>query len=725
MRFTVPLLFAAALGCSAAPTPVEVEPATTAAPSTSAAATAPPPAFAYPATRQVDQVDLLHGVKVADPYRWLEQETAPEVQAWMKAQDAFARDRLRRLPERGELTARLEQLMYIDAVWAPIKRGGRYFYTRRHADQEKAIVYWTEGKGGAPQVLLDPNAWSADGSVALSGWSVSWDGKTVAYRKSENNSDEATLYVKDVATSVHSAIDTIAGAKYAHPSWTPDSRSFYYTWLPTDPAIPARDRPGYAEVRHHRLGQDPTRDGVVRERTKDPSLFLDAGVSRDGRFLLLNVHHGWSASDAYVMDLREPAARRSWRPLATGMKAHYYPYAHRGRLYVHSDEGAPRYRVFRVDPARLERAAWTEVVPEQRDATLDGVRILGGRLALTYLESASSRVEIRELDGSLVREVPLPGIGTVSGPLGRSDDDEAYFTFESFTTPPEVHETSIRTGRTSLHSRVKVPVDPSRFAVEQVFYRSKDGTRVSMFIVRPKDFVRDGNGRALLFGYGGFQISETPEFRAYVYPWLERGGLFAVPNLRGGGEYGEQWHRAGMRLHKQNVFDDFIAAAEHLIAERYTRPERLVIRGGSNGGLLVGAAITQRPELFRAALCGVPLLDMVRYHLFGSGKTWTSEYGSADEPDLFRALYAYSPYHRVREGVRYPALLLLSADSDDRVDPMHARKFAARLQQAGRGGPVLLRIETKAGHGGADRVRASVDKLTDELAFALAHTGSR
>nr|WP_275936190.1 prolyl oligopeptidase family serine peptidase [Sorangium cellulosum] len=669
----------------------------------------------------------LHGVEITDPYRWLEDGDSPEVKEWMKSQDAFTRAELSRLPERDAIASRLKQLFYIDAVSAPRHRRGRYFLSRRHATKEKSIIYWKEGKGGEERALLDPNRWSDDGSVSLGGWEVSWDGKNVAYKVQKNNSDEATLYVMDVASGKRSEVDVIEGGKYAYASWTPSGDGFYYVWLPTDPSIPVADRPGYAEVRFHRLGQDPKQDRVVRGKTGDPKTFLNVSLSKDGRFLVLTVSHGWTSTDVYFRDLRKPGgqAQAVDKPLAVGRDAHYNVEVHKDRFYVHTDEGAPHYRLFEVDPGRPERAAWKEIVPERPDATLDSVSVVGGHLALSYLEDASSRVEVRSLDGKLVREVPLPGIGTVGGPSGLPDEDEAYFSFESFTSPQAIYATSIKTGETALYARIDVPVDPSPFTVEQTFFPSRDGTKISMFIVRRKDMKKDGSSRALLYGYGGFQISQTPSFTASMYPWLERGGVYAVANLRGGGEYGEAWHRDGMLLKKQNVFDDFIAAAEHLVREGYTQPERLVIQGGSNGGLLVGAALTQRPELFGAVVCGVPLLDMVRYHLFGSGKTWISEYGSADDPEQFNALHAYSPYHRVRPGTRYPAVLLLSADSDDRVDPMHARKFAAALQAASAGGPVLLRIERNAGHGGADLIKAAVEKGADQISFALSATSAK
>ncbi len=687
----------------------------------SSAPVAVSPKWPYPASRTVDAADTIFGTKVADPFRWLEDVSAAEVQDWMKAQDDFARGELAKAPERDAIAARLRELFYIDAISIPIHRKGRYFYSRRHATKEKSVVYWKEGKNGAEKVLFDPNEWSKDGSTSLGGWSVSWDGKKVAYQVKKNNSDEATLYLMDVATGKKSDIDVIEGAKYASASWTPKGDGFYYTWLPVDKSVKISDRPGFAEVRFHSLGSDPKKDTIVVPKTGDPTKFINAEISRDGKFLFRYVHHGWTASDVYFRDMKS-GKQDVWTPLAEGRKAHFNVEAFNGKLYVHSDEDAPRWRVFEVDPAKPERKAWKEVIAERKDATLEAVSIIGGKFALSYLKNATGMLEIREMDGKLVREVPLPGIGSVGGPVGLSDEDEAYFSFESYTMPREIYSTSMKTGKTDRYARIVVPIDAAPYMVDQVFYPSKDGTRVSMFIVRRKDAKKDGKNRVLLYGYGGFLNSETPAFLGSIYPWLERGGIYAVPNLRGGGEYGEEWHQNGMLLKKQNVFDDFIAAAEFLIKEGYTQSDRIAIKGGSNGGLLVGAAVTQRPDLFSAVLCGVPLLDMVRYHLFGSGKTWISEYGSADNEEQFKALFAYSPYHHVKEGTKYPPVLMLSADSDDRVDPMHARKFAAAMQKASVGGPVLLRIERNAGHGGADLVKAAVEQNADQIAFALAHT---
>ena len=675
---------------------------------------------AYPATRADDVVENLHGTEVHDPYRWLEDGASAEVQAWAKEQNTFARQHLDRLPGRDRLAERLREVSYVDAVSTPRRAGSRLFFSRRKPDQEKAVLYWRGDDDGVDHVLVDPNALSADGSTSLGGWVPSHDGKTLAYTLRENNADEATLYVKDVASGKVSERDRIEGAKYASPSWTPAGDGFYYTWLPTDPGIPVAERPGRAEIRYHPLGTDPAGDVVVREATGDPEKFLGPELSRDGRWLLAYVST-FASTDVYYQDRR--VAGGEWKTLVAGAPARFGVDVWENRFYVHTNEGASRWRLLRVDPASPERERWEEIVPEAADAVLEDAAVVGGRLALSYLRNASSAIEIRTLDGKPLRTVELPGIGSSSGLAGTPDEDEAFFNFSSFTHPPEIWRTSIATGSTRQWAKREVPVDPTPYTVEQVFYASKDATLIPMFVVHRKDAPKDGSTPFLLFGYGGFGVNVLPSFSAHLYPWLEAGGAYAVANLRGGGEYGEDWHRAGMLANKQNTFDDFIAAGEYLVKEGWTKPERLAIRGGSNGGLLVGAALTQRPDLFKAVICEVPLLDMVRYHLFGSGRTWVSEYGSAERKEDFGWLYAYSPYHHVEPGTAYPAVLMASSDSDDRVDPLHARKMTAALQAASAGGPVLLRVETNAGHGGADLVSSAVAKAVDYYAFLFEQLG--
>lgn len=719
MRRSFSLLFLFAVACATSGEVTRPEPDPSAAPKPDEAPEAAK--SPYPLTRADSIVEELHGQKVADPYRWLEKEDAPEVKAWMQAQDAFARERLKTMPGRDALLKRYTELYYLDSVSAPVKRAGRYFYARTHKDKEKAIVYWRQGENGPEKVLLDPNQWSKDGTVSLGVWVPSWDGKKVVFAKKPNAADEATLHVLDVDSGVVSTQDVIEGGKYAGPSWTPDSKGFYYEWLPVDPSIPVAERPGYTELRLHRLGTDPKADERIHPRTGNPSTFLSGWVSRDGKYLFVSIDRGWNENDLYVKRLGRDKA---FQLLVNGTDARYEVAVWKDRLFVLTDEGAPNKRIFAVDPRRLERKDWKPIVAEDKAAAIEGFGVVGGQLSVTYLRNAATELKLFTLDGKPVRTVQLPGIGTASNLVGLEDDDEAYFTFSSFTLPRQVFKTSVRSGKSALWAKVDVPIDPDPYTVEQVWYPSKDGTRVSMFIVRRKDLKKDGSHPVLLYGYGGFDVSLTSSFSSFIYPWLEAGGVYAVPNLRGGGEYGKAWHDAGKLHRKQNVFDDFIAAAEYLIREGYTRPEKLAIRGGSNGGLLTGAAMVQRPDLFGAVICAVPLLDMVRYHQFGSGRTWIPEYGTAEKPEDFRVLYGYSPYHHVKKGTAYPSLLMMSADHDDRVDPMHARKFIAAVQNAGPGrGLAYLRIEANAGHGGSDQVRKSIESSADQLAFLFSTLG--
>jgi prolyl oligopeptidase len=715
-------LVVAFAACGGEPEPV-VHPIASVTPSVSPAPDAAAPQakrFDYPPTPEHDVVETVQNKIIHDRFRWLEDGADEKVKSWTTAEDAFARAWLAKLPERDAIKARLSELFYVDQQSAPDKEKNRYFWSHRDAKQEKAVVFWREGKTGTAKVLLDPNEWSTDGSVALGGWTPSLDGARVAYLKKEHNSDEATLYVLEVATGKTSTVDVIDGAKYANVSWAPNGLGFYYTWLPPVSAtVTTAERPGFADVRFHKLGEDPKKDRVVHEPTHDAKSFLAAELSRDGHFLLVYVQHGWSSTDVFYKDLRGGSEPKDWKTLVAGKPNKYAVWAYKDRFYVDTDDGAPNHHVMRVDPSKPDRAAWTEIVPERKDASLDGVNLVGGKLSLSYLVDVVSHLELRDLDGKLVREIPLPTKGAASTLSGQPDDDEAYFSFTSFTYPTEIYETSVKTGQTKLYFKLATPVDPTKFVVEQSFAKSKDNTRVPFFVVHAKD-AKPGAVPTLVYGYGGFLATQKPRFTSSAYPWLEHGGAYVIANLRGGAEYGEPWHQAGMRHQKQNVFDDLRAVLEALVAQKITTPEKIAIRGASNGGLLVAAAVTQFPSLFRVALCGVPLVDMLRYQKFGSGKTWVEEYGSADAPADFESIYAYSPYQHVTKGTKYPAVLILSADSDDRVDPMHARKFAAELQADSTGGPVLLRVEKNAGHGGADMVKSLVDSVADELAFALA-----
>jgi prolyl oligopeptidase len=647
----------------------------------------------------------------------------------MTAQDSYARARLAKLPGRDALAARFTEVFYYDELDAPVHRGDRYFFNRKFKDKEKAVVHWKQGERGAEQVLLDPNTWSTDGSAGLKGWSPSWDGRYVAFNRSEHNADETTMSILDVASG-KLLPDTIPGTKYGRASWTGDGRGFYYTWVPAPGGdVSVAERPGFAELRYHALGSDPAKDAVLREATHDARTFLGGYVTRDGHWLFATLQHGTRSTDVYFKDLR--AHHKAWTTLVEGVPADFNVTDFRDVFYVRTNDGAPRYHVFAVDPRRPDRARWKEIVA-QGDSTLEAVAVVGGSLALTYLRNAASDVEIHDLQGKLVHKVALPPLGNAGRIAGEPTEDDAYLSYTSFTEPHVVYKVSVRRGTVAEWSRVTLPIDTSQFTTEQVRYPSKDGTEITMFLVHRKDAVKDGKTPVYLTGYGGFNLPALPGFVssrsswAAHAVWLEHGGMVAVPNLRGGSEYGEDWHKAGMLLVKQNVFDDFLAAARWLESSGWTSRDHLAISGGSNGGLLMGAAITQAPELFKAVICEVPLLDMVRYHRFGSGKTWVTEYGSAEDAAQFTALYEYSPYHHVRHGTAYPAVLMSSADHDDRVDPMHARKFTALLQsETGSEAPVWLRIQRNAGHSGVDQVKDKIEQNADTYAFLMWQLGMK
>jgi prolyl oligopeptidase len=713
----LPLLPFVLLGCSTpSHTVTPKEPVTT--PSTPSAS--PDAGSARQKTRSETVVDTLFGQKVADPYRWLEDEKSAEVQAFMASEDKEARAFLDVLPGRAALVQRLEALLYVDAIGVPVVRGTRLFYLKREPHQEKALLCFRAKEGGAEKVLLDPNSWDG-GKTSLGTWVPSWDGKRLVFSQKPNNADEAVLHVIDVDTGKWSTVDVLEGAKYAGPSWTPNGRGFYYEYLPNPPGTAVADRPGLTEIRFHRLGKPQAKDTVVRKATHDATTFLSQSLSRDGKVLLVYVIHGWTHNDVYMKRLGKD---RDFKPLVVGQPNQYSVDVWKGHLYILTDEGAPRKRVFRARVDRPARRGWKEIVPEDALATLQGTSLVGGLLSLDYLKSATSELRLVTLEGKPVRQLALPELGSAGNLSGQEDRSVAYYSFTSFTRAFEVYRTDVRSGTTTLWAKVEVPVDASRYTSDQVRYRSKDGTDVTMFVVRRKDVARDGTAPALLTGYGGFDVSMTPSFLRTLIPWLDAGGVFALPNLRGGGEYGKAWHEAGMFQKKQNVFDDFIAAAEALGKEKWADPRRIAIFGGSNGGLLVGAAMVQRPDLFGAVVCAVPLLDMVRYTQFGSGRTWAEEYGDPSVEADFNWLYAYSPYHHVVAGTRYPPLLLLSSDHDDRVDPMHARKFAALVEASSASEkPVLLRIERNAGHGGADQVKQTVAQSADTLAFLFLELG--
>ena len=684
---------------------------------------------APPATRTENVVEKIHGVEVRDPYRWLENGDAPEVAAWTAEQNRRLRERLDAVPGRQWLEERLWQWQETGSLGAPVVRGKgkhtRLFYTRRDGKQNQPVLYVRDGRDGKDRALLDVNQLAADGTQALDWWYPSEDGALLAYGISSSGDENSTLRVREVATG-RDREDVIPRARACSLAWSPQSDGFYYTRYPAAGTVPAGEEHYHRGVYFHRLGADPAADAKIFGDGLSLSSWPNVQLSPDGRWLGIEVSEGWSKTEVFLIDRQKGDRQKGGAPVpvVTGRQAIFnLVELLDDRLYLVANENAPRYQLFEVNPQKPERANWKLVLPEGDD-TLESVAVASGKLVALYLKDASSRVRVFSGQGKLLREIPLPGLGTVAGLYTRHDQRDVYFPFTSFLSPTKVLRHDVGKATTELWQELTAPVDTTQFAVEQVRYPSKDGTSVPMFLVHKKEWVRDGNNPTLLYGYGGFNVNLTPSFAAWVGPFIERGGVYAVANLRGGGEYGEAWHRAGMLKNKQNVFDDFAAAAEYLVREKITSTERLAISGRSNGGLLVAAAITQWPALFRAAVCGVPLTDMVRYHRLQIARLWIPEYGSAENPDQFAWLYAYSPYHHVKDGTAYPATLIFSAESDTRVDPMHARKFAARLQAATSStAPILLRIEGKAGHGAGKPLAKIIAQYTDEFAFLFAELG--
>jgi prolyl oligopeptidase len=671
--------------------------------------------MAYPQTRSTDVVDVLHGETIVDPYRWLEDGHAPETRRWTEEQNALTQAHLGAVPGRERIRRRLEELLAIGVLSVPTPVRGRYFYLRREGRQNQPVLYWREGVEGTDRVAVDPNALNEAGTTALDWYYPSKDGRLLAYGLSENGSEESVLHVLEL-DSGRLLPDTIPRMRAASLAWLPDGRGFYYTRYPAPGEAPPGEEQYHRAVYFHLLGADPAGDPLIF-KPEQKEHWPGVSLSPDGRWLLMNVARTFDQTDLYVQNL---ASGGKLVAVARDLPASFDGEIAHGRLFLRTNLDAPTYRLYVVDPAGPERSAWREIVSPRADAVLESVAVAGNRLALGYLERASSRLRLVDLEGDPVQEVVLPTLGSLLGIGTEWNGREVFYGFSSYTVPPSVYRIDLTSGETSLWRRVEANVDPGRFEVRQVTYPSKDGTPISMFLVHLAGLARNGNNPAYLTGYGGFNISMTPAFSRSLLLWLEHGGLVAIPNIRGGGEYGETWHQAGILGSKQNSFDDFIGAAEWLIRERYTRPARLAAAGGSNGGLLVGAALTQRPELFRAVLIQVPLLDMLRYHRFLIARLWIPEYGSADDPEQFRWLRAYSPYHHVRQGVPYPAVLLATAESDTRVDPMHARKMAARLQAATSASrPVLLRLEARAGHGAGKPLSKVLEELTDSWTFVF------
>ena len=668
--------------------------------------------------------DTLHGHKIVDPYRYLENASSPETQEYVRDEMAYTRSLLDPLPGRDKIHARLEQLLTIGNITTPQLGGNYYFYTRREGAQNQPVLYAREGFNGKDRVLVDANQLAADGTIALDWWDSTHDGKYVAYGMSPSGSEMSTLQVIETATG-KLLPDTIERTRACSLAWKLDDSGFYYTRYPKKGEVPEGQEVYNRHVFYHALGTDPAKDPLIFGEGRNPEDWPNVALSNDDRWLLLTVEQGWTKSELYLTDLKagSPAVR-----ITAGKEFLYGGDVFNGKIYITTNEDAPRYRVLVADVAKPARENWREIIP-QTDAVLQGTGVFGSKLMAVYEKNAASQLKLFDIEGKRLADVPLPAIGSIEGLGGTWDREESFFGFQSFTVPPSIYRYDLKSQEQSLWAKVDAPsIDSSAYKVNQFWYQSKDGTRVPMFVVHKKGLEKNGKNPTLLTGYGGFNISLTPSFSRSPYVWLEHGGIYAVANLRGGAEFGEDWHRAGMRDKKQNVFDDFIGAAEYLISEKYTDRDHLAIQGGSNGGLLMGAMMTQRPDLFRAIVCQVPLLDMLRYQNFQIAKLWIPEYGSAEDPRQFEWLYAYSPYHHVKPGVEYPAILFMTADTDTRVDPMHAKKMAALMQAEAKNGssrerPILLRIETKAGHGAGKPVTKLIEEGTDIYSFLFWQLG--
>ena len=696
------LLFAFVVACQTKPDPAQKQ-----------------AALEYPKTRTVDHVDTYHGTEVNDPYRWLEDDNADETKAWVKAQNEVTFGYLKKIKARQKINERLTELWNYKKYGVPTQEGGRYFFTINDGLQNQSVLYVADSIEGERRVLLDPNKLSKDGTVALRGRWVSRSGRLMAYALSKAGSDWRTIRVKDIESGKDLAADVLEHVKFSGANWTSDSAGFYYSRFP-DPgegkALTAQNV--NQKVYYHRIGTPQAEDALVYERPKEPKLGLGSWVTRDGSYLVLFASESTGSKDEIFvknLDNDGPVTR-----LIEGGKNNNNVLGNKGStFFVRTDRDAPKRRIVAIDLDNADPGAWRELVPETKDVIKDAT-IIGDHFVLHYLKRASAKLVLHAMDGKFAREIKLPTLGSVWRLSGEPEQNEMFFAFASFTYPTTVMRYDFKTQELSAVQPADVDVDPDDYVVKQVAYKSRDGQYVTMFIAHRKSgaFKLDGSHPTLLYGYGGFNISETPWFSVSQLVWMDMGGVFAVANLRGGGEYGEKWHEAGMRENKQTVFDDFIAAAEALIHNGYTSRRKLAIQGGSNGGLLVGACMTQRPNLFGACLPAVGVMDMLRFHKFTIGRFWVGEYGSSDDPEMFRVLHAYSPYHNLQKGAHYPPTMVTTADHDDRVVPAHSFKFAARLQacQAG-SAPVLIRIETSSGHGAGTPTSKRIDAVADRYAF--------
>ena len=688
--------------------------------------TAPSIPSGPPKAKVASVEDTVQGHKIVDRYRYLENPNDPDTRLFVEQELSYTRAILDPLPGRDKINARLSQLLEIGTVGTPQMGGKYYFHTRREGNQNQPMLYVREGLNGDDRILVDVSKLAADGTIALDWWYASEDGKYVAYGTSPSGSEQSTLDLVESSTG-KVLPDSIERTSAASLAWKRDNSGFYYTRYPKKGEVPEGQEVYNRHVFYHALGADSAQDPLIFGEGLDPQWWPDVSLSDDDRWLLIDVGDGLTKTEMYLQDLqsKNPPVK-----ITAGKDFLYSADFLQGKLYITTNEDAPRYRVFVADAANPKRENWKEIIP-QSDAVLQNASVTGGKLMAQYEHNATSELKLFGLDGKKLADIPLPALGAVFDASGRYDRNEIFFGFQSFTVPPSIYRVDLTDVKSALWAKVDAPsIDPAAYDVQQVWYTSKDGTKVPMFVVSKKGIEKNGKNPTLLTGYGGFNVSMTPAFSRSMYLWMEHGGIYAVANLRGGAEFGEDWHRAGMLEKKQNVFDDFIAAGEYLIAQKYTDRDHLAISGGSNGGLLMGAMITQRPDLFRAVVCSVPLLDMLRYQNFKIARLWIPEYGSAEDAKQFDWLYAYSPYHHVKPGVEYPAILFMTGDTDTRVDPMHAKKMAALMQAEAKNGasrerPILLRIDIKAGHGQGKPVTKQIEESTDMYSFLFWQLGMK
>ncbi len=679
------------------------------------------PIGAYPKAKKDLTVDQYAGKKIADPYRWLENDTASDVREWVKAENKVTHDYLNQIPFRDKIKRRLTEIWNFPKFSAPFKEGEYYFFFKNDGLQNQSILYYQLGLKGTPSVFIDPNILSADGTVSLASYTFSKDHKLCAVGTAASGSDWNEIYVMDVATK-KKLTDKIKWVKFSGATWR--GNGFYYSrYDEPSKGKEFSNQNKFMKIYYHEIGKLQVADKLIFEDKAHPLRYFNTSITEDERFLLINVSEGTTGTEVLVQDLSKN--EKIFKTLFPGFKNNFNVIDNNGdKIFAVTDLGAPRYRLVEVDPNNSAPKNWKDIIPQSNDL-LENVGTAGGKLFPVFLKDASSRVFQYDYKGKMEHEIILPGIGTVSGIGGKKEDRELFYSYVSFTNPGEIFHYDINSGKSDVFRKSEVRFNADEFETKQVFYTSKDGTNIPMFIIHKRGIAFDGNNPTMLYGYGGFNISLTPSFSVSRMMFLENGGVYAIANLRGGGEYGEDWHRAGMLEKKQTVFDDFIAAAEYLISSKYTSPEKLAINGGSNGGLLVGACITQRPELFKVAIPQVGVLDMLRYHKFTIGWGWAVEYGTSDSAEQFNYLIKYSPLHNVMDGINYPATMIMTADHDDRVVPAHSFKFAAELQskQKRDGNPTIIRIDSKAGHGAGKPTAKLIEDATDMWSFVLWNLG--